>query len=121
MCTKEKNYNVIMEPVCIQCHTTVRPTDYFCFNCGKNLREAPPSVNAQTQAIYYIGSFFLPPMGVFWGIKYLRQKDDISRRIGMICIGLTVVSLLYATVQTMRIVGQINTQINSQLQQFQGL
>lgn len=37
-------------------------------------------------------SVFLPPLGLWPGIRYLKQKDEKSRMIGFIAITLTIVS-----------------------------
>lgn len=111
-------YTVSMEPVCPVCHVTVRPTDFYCYNCGKNLHEKPMSVT--TEYLYYAGSLLLPPLGIFWGLKML-SGDERARRIGIVCIALTVVSTIAATVWTMRLFQGINAQVNQQLQGIGGL
>lgn len=92
-------YTVYMEPTCPKCHVVVRATDFFCFNCGRNLHDAGLSTSIGTQALYYIGSLLLPPIGIFWGIKYLREPNESARRIGIACIVLTVISVIVLCVQ----------------------
>lgn len=101
-----------MEPVCTQCHTTVRPTDFFCYNCGKNLKEKPFSISLTTQLLYYAGSVLLPPFGIIWGLRYLKQTDTVAKRVGLICIVLTIVSLVVMTIWTMKIMSGIIVQLN---------
>lgn len=113
-------YNGNMEPVCPQCHAPVRPTDYFCYNCGKNLKPAPQATNFETLAKYYIGSILLPPLGIIWGVKYLRQGDAKGRIHGFILIGITVLELIYLTIWTVNFINQINAQVNQQLNGLQG-
>jgi len=40
----------------------------------------------------YALSIFLPPLGLWPGIKYARKKDPAARKIGWIAIGLTIAS-----------------------------
>lgn len=109
-----------MEPVCPVCHTVVRSSDYFCFNCGKNLHEKPLPTDRMTELLYYAGSVFLPPLGFWWGFRYLRQDNQAAKRIGMICMVLTVISTLVAVRLTMQVMNGINAQVNQQLQGLQG-
>lgn len=113
-------YNKIMEPKCPVCHTVVRPSDYYCFNCGKNLHEKPLSTSLTTELMYYAGSLLLPPMGIWWGFKYLRQDDPVSKRIGYMCMVITVVATILAVRWTMQIMTGVNAQVNQQLQGIQG-
>jgi predicted nucleic acid-binding Zn ribbon protein len=104
---------------CPVCHTAIRSTDYFCFNCGANLHPKPPSIKIEDQIMLYLGSFFLPPMGVIWGLKYINQKDSKSKTVGWVAFGLTVISILIAVQMTMKIMNSVSSQMN-QLQGIQG-
>jgi len=105
-------------PICTQCHIQVRESDYFCFNCGKNLKPKPLSTSALTQCMYYLGSIFLPPMGFIWGIRYLREKSPVAKVVGIICIALTIIVLIIAVQATVAVMNTVNQQINSQTQNF---
>jgi hypothetical protein len=105
--------NVVFCPVC---HLQVRPTDYFCFNCGKNLRSKPLSTSLNQQIIMYLESFFLPPYGLIIGMRYLKQKDDASKIVGVVAIILTVISILVFIKVTQDLIKTINTKLNTQLQ-----
>jgi len=50
--------------VCPTCHQPVSPEDYFCPNCGKDLKAKPLSVSITTQIGIYLLSIFLPPLGL---------------------------------------------------------
>ena len=106
-----------MDATCPFCHVQVRPADYFCYNCGKNLHPAPPSVTIESQAMLYIGSILLPPLGIYWGWKYIRAQDQKSRIVGFIAVGLTVIALLLAISWTMSLINSVGSQLN----QYQGL
>jgi hypothetical protein len=101
--------------ICPACHTEIRPTDYFCYNCGKNLKPAPPSTSLPSQVTVYLESLFLPPYGIILGIRYLKVPDNKSKIVGVVSIILTIVSIIILTVLTLDFIKTINTQLNSQL------
>lgn len=105
---------------CPACHITVRPTDYYCFNCGKNLHEAPPGTGTEDQIKLYLGSVLLAPMGIVWGLKYLRQEDQKSKIVGIVAMSFSVITLIIATQYVMNAVNTINTQVGKQLQGIEG-
>lgn len=104
-----------IHPACSVCHTEVRDTDYFCFNCGKNLHEKPLSITVMDQVLLYAGSLLLPPMGILWGIKYLKQQDQKSRYVGIVAIAITVIVILWITNYIMNVFTAVNSQVNTQL------
>ena len=104
---------------CPICHLEVKPTDYFCFNCGKNLKPKPLSSSLIQQLVVFLESIFLPPYGIVIGMRYLRQKENKSKVVGVAAIILTIVSLVVFTKITLNLINNINTQVNNQLQQFQ--
>ncbi len=106
--------------LCPGCHVAVRPTDYFCFNCGKNLRAAPPGTTPADQIKLYLGSVFLAPMGIFWGLRYLRVDNGRSKIVGIIAMALSVVTLILVTRYTVNLVNTLNTQVEKQLQGIEG-
>ncbi|SRR5258706_3796632 len=101
---------------CPKCHITVKPTDFFCFNCGSNLRPKPLSTTLSTQLLYYIGSLLLPPLGVIWGIRYLKESNQTAKIVGAICIILTLISLFIGIVLTINTINAVNSQLSKQLQ-----
>jgi len=106
--------------LCPGCHVAVRPTDYFCFNCGKNLHAAPPGTAPADQIKLYLGSVFLAPMGIFWGLRYLREESQKSKIVGIIAMTLSVVTLILVTRYTVNLVNTLNTQVEKQLQGIEG-
>lgn len=109
-----------MEPTCPQCHAVVRATDFFCYNCGKNLKPKPLATTPETLLMYYLGSIFLPPMGIIWGIRYFRQESRASKVHGVILITMTIIELTLLAVWTVNVMNTINTQVNQQLNSLQG-
>ena len=113
--------NDIDKSVCPACHIEVRLTDYFCFNCGKNLRPKPLPTSISSQIILYLKSIVFLPLGIIWGIRYLRQPDRSSKIVGLITIVLTIVIIVIVTRTTVNFIGVLNDQVSSQLQTFPGL
>jgi|SRR3989344_4283662 len=109
-----------VQELCPVCHKVVVKTDYFCPNCGKALRQAPPSVTATAQILLYLGSVFLPPLGLWWGYKYLRRPDQKSKIIGVVATILTIISLIVTTKLSVDFINNVNKQVDSQMQNFQG-
>jgi len=102
-------------PVCPTCHVPLRPTDYFCYNCGANIHPSPPSTSASTQIVLYLKSALLPPLGIFSGLRYLRQSDSKSHYVGITAILITLASIVLAIVLTAKLFNEINRQVNEQM------
>ncbi len=110
-----------MDEVCHVCHVSVKPTDFFCYNCGKNLHAAPLATTPLDQAKLYLGSVFLAPMGIIWGLKYLRAPDQKSKIVGIVAIVLTMITLLVVLKYTVDFMNTINSQMGKGLQGIEGL
>ncbi len=108
-----------MKTECPNCHVNVKPTDYFCYNCGNNLKPTPPSINLVDQIMLYVKSLLLPPFGILWAIKYLKQNDEKSKFVGVVAIVITVISFIFTIVIFNSFVKNLNSQMNSQLDSFQ--
>lgn len=106
---------------CPVCHIAVRPTDFFCFNCGKNLHAPPPGITPADQIKLYLGSVFLTPMGIIWGLRYLREDNQTSKIVGIIAMILSIVTLIVVTQYTVSLVNSINSQLGTQFQGMEGL
>ncbi len=103
---------------CPVCHMEVRSTDYFCFNCGKDLKPKPLSTAFLQQIVIYLESIFLPPYGVVIGLRYLKQKEGKSKVVGVVAVVLTILSIVIFTKLTLDLINNINVQVNKQMQQF---
>ncbi len=106
--------------LCPACHIAVRPTDYFCSNCGKNLHAAPPGTTTTDQIKLYLGSVFLAPMGIFWGLRYLREESQKSKIAGIVAMALSIITFIVAVQYTVNLVNTINSQVGKQLQGIEG-
>lgn len=107
--------------VCPQCKGNIAPVDYFCPACGKKLKEKPLSTTFSKQLSIYLVSFFLPPLGLWPAIKYIRAPDEKSKRIGWIAILLTIISIIITVWLTMNFINSFNRQLNNQLDLYSGM
>jgi len=78
--------------ICPVCHQAVLDTYYFCPNCGHGLKEKPTPVSILTQVGLYVLAIFLPPFGLYPGIKYLKKNFHQAKMVGLITTALTLVS-----------------------------
>lgn len=97
----------------------VRVTDYYCANCGKNLKPAPLLTDTITLIGFFLKVLLLPPLGLWWGLQYLKQKDDKSKIVGVAAMVVTIIELILVVQWTVGIVGTVGSQMNS-LQNIQG-
>jgi len=97
--------------ICRVCHTLIPANAYFCPNCGAPVKEKGPSTDILVQIKIYLISFCIPPVGFWYGYKYLKQGDEASKRVAWIAMILTTVSLvgtIWLTVITLNAVsGQL--------------
>jgi len=70
--------------------------------------------------MYYAGSILLPPLGFWWGIKYLKQSDAAGKRIGIVSMVLTAISFILTSIVAVDYINKITAQVGSQLYNPQG-
>ncbi len=83
--------------LCPVCHQPLQPEFYFCPNCGKSLKEKPPSTSAGAQIGLYLMSIITPllcfiTIGSWHGMKYFKSEDPHAKQIGIISIILMIIS-----------------------------
>ena len=83
-----------IQTICPYCKSTVSADAYFCPTCGKQLKDRPPDTSPLKQTIIYAVSLFLPPFGLWYVWKYLKYNSYESRRVGIIAIILTLISVI---------------------------
>jgi uncharacterized paraquat-inducible protein A len=109
------------QTVCKHCKANVSPTDYFCPNCGKKLRDKPQSTGWLRQLVVYAISFLLPPLGLWPAVRYLKQPDQKSKNIGIAAIVITIVSIVLSVYLAVEMLNSINKELNSQLNGYQNM
>lgn len=75
---------------------------------------------AKQIGIYAI-SILLPPLGLWPGIKYIFQKDEKTKVVGIIAVILTIVSTVVTAWLFMNFLTNATSGINSSLDQYQNL
>jgi len=98
---------------CPSCGTQIATTAYFCSNCGKKIKEPPPSTKIGKQISLYLVSFFFPPFGLIPSLRYLAYDDSKAKLVGLIGLALTLLSIFLAIKVTIDIVNQLNVALNS--------
>jgi len=84
-------------------------------------QEKPLSTSLTKQLLIYLLSVSLPPLGLWPAVRYLRQKDEKAKKIGLVAILLTLVSIavtIWAAAEFIRSLGQ---NFGSQLNMFEDL
>jgi hypothetical protein len=102
---------------CPNCKQNIAAQDFFCPNCGKKLKNKPQSTTVLRQIFVYLLSILLPPLGLWPGIRYLKQKDSKSKIIGLIAIILTIITTTITIWWYIGFIRAFNQQINQQLNQ----
>jgi len=100
------------EIICRFCGSKIERDVYFCSNCGKQLRDKPLSTTLFRKMVAYAVSFFLPPFGLYYAWKYLRAGDYESKKVGVISIILTAISLAITIWLTAGFVNSVYQSIN---------
>ena len=103
---------------CPVCHQPIDSTDYFCRNCGKKIHPTPLSTSFPSQITLYLKSLFLPPIGIIWGFRYLRQADTKSKLVGLFVIILTIIEIIWLIQITTNTINSFTQQINQQSQLY---
>jgi len=93
---------------CSKCQFPITDQFYFCPNCGKSLKLKPSATSILTQIGIYSLSLFLPPLGLWPGIKYISQENEKAKIIGGVAIFLTIVSTTLTILLTMKLVNQFS-------------
>jgi len=101
------------EVTCPSCKSAVPTIAYFCSNCGKQLRDKPPATTLSRQIIVYFVSLFLPPFGFWYAWKYLKRVDYESRKIGIVAVILTIISILVTIWLTEGFINLVSQSFNS--------
>lgn len=107
--------------ICPFCPSLIDAAAFFCPNCGKNVREKPFSTGIWAQIGLYFASVLLPPLFIGWTIKYLKSADQKAKQIGMISLGLTIVTLVAAIWLSIAFVKNITQGVDQQLHLYQNL
>ena len=109
------------QTTCPDCKANISLSDYFCPSYGKKIKEKPLSTTLLKQLSIYFISFFLPPLGIWPAIKYLRQADEKSKKIGLAALFLTIISIVIASWLTTNLINSFNKELGNQLNLYQDI
>jgi len=98
------------ETICPSCKSAAPAFANFCPTCGKQLKA---DTRLAKKIIIYFVSLFLPPFGLWYAVKYLKQGDYESRKIGIISIILTIISTLATIWLSAQILNSISQSFNT--------
>ena len=104
--------------ICPTCHQTVLDKYYFCPNCGRALKEKPMPVPVMTQIGLYALAIFLPPLGLWPGVKYIMKPGQQAKSVGIVVIILTLASTALMTWQIFVLFNSYLSQMSSVLTGF---
>jgi hypothetical protein len=103
---------------CRFCHSPAEEAFFYCPVCGKKLKEPPVSTSVLMQILAYAISIFLPPLGLAYTFKYLRQGQAKARVIGWITLFLTIISCIVTIKLTLDMMSYLTSSINSQIPNY---
>ena len=101
--------------MCPSCHAAIQTGACFCQNCGAALKEKPPPTSVGAQIKIYAVSALLPPFGLIYVWRYLKQPDETSRRIGWVALILTIVMTIATLWLTFVAIDSFNRSVNAAL------
>ena len=118
---KPEQATVSTSKICPLCKYVVQKSWYFCPNCSKKLKMKPLSTSVWRQIGVYLISSLIPPFGIFPAFNYLRQSTWKARTVGIICLLLTVLSIVLMTWYTEVLIKHVETQVDPALGALQNL
>ncbi|MFA6364861.1 MAG: zinc ribbon domain-containing protein [Candidatus Paceibacterota bacterium] len=96
----------IVQKRCLKCNTEVSDDAYFCLHCGESLRDKEIDTSVLKQVRIYLVSFFLAPFGIGYAIKYLKQREEKPKIIGVVALLLTILAILTVVYITQKVFEQ---------------
>lgn len=106
---------------CSVCHHPVESSDYFCRNCGKNLHPMPQRTDWISFFLFCIGSIVIAPLGIVWGIRYLRGTSARSKIFGLVLIILTLGTIAGVSIVLTTTMNRVNEEVSRTLNGMYGV
>jgi hypothetical protein len=98
---------------CPACQFKTESDWFFCPSCAKELKEKVPVISISKQILIYGVSFFLAPLGLGWGLKYIKSTDQKTKKVGIISIVLTVASIILMIMASKNFIDQYSKILNN--------
>jgi len=80
-----------------------------------------PPLSPTKKIMVCLGSVLLPPLGLIWGIRYLRRPHRSDKVVGLVAIVLTIISIVVTTKLTLSLFNRFNEELNQELLMLEGL
>jgi hypothetical protein len=78
--------------ICHGCQRLISINDNFCSVCGQAQKLQEVKISFSNVIVACVVSLFLPPFGLLYVFKYLRQESFQARKVAWLCAGLTLLS-----------------------------
>lgn len=102
-----------MQEFCPHCKSAIPQGVNFCPNCGHQIRE--PKLTTGKKIGLYIFSILVPPFGIIPAIRYLRNSDPSTKKVGTILLVLSILSFAVNLWIGIYFMNTLNATINKQL------
>ena len=103
------------QQLCPVCKFGIIEGYVFCPHCGYKLRDVNFEISVGKQIGIYLLSFFLPPLGLFPGLRLLKNPDDKAKHVGLVAIFLTILASILTIWATVNFLNTLNTSLNQQI------
>jgi len=80
-----------------------------------------PPLSPTKKIMVCLGSVLLPPLGIIWGIKYLKRPHRSDKLVGLAAIILTIISIVATINLTRSLFNRFNEELNQELLMLEGL
>jgi hypothetical protein len=84
----------------------------ICPYCHQPIKSTTLSTSVSTQIFLYLKTVILPPMGFFWGYRYLQQPDNKSRIVGLAAIIITFIEIIWLIQSSISLINAVTLQMN---------
>lgn len=98
---------------CEECGYEMSDEALACPSCGKPQKNKSLSTSLSRQITVYSVSLFLPPFGLWYVYKYLKHKDSEFKKIGIIALILTIISVIGTIWLTRGFMNSVNQAMNT--------
>ena len=105
---------------CPNCHNPIEKAVFYCPICGKKVKEKPVSTGFWPVFGLFTLSVLLPPLNIPLSFKYLRSTDPKAKTFGWVSIALMTSALIIITIWSIKIVNEVNRQVEVEMAKYLG-
>jgi len=74
----------------------------------------PPAMSPVKKLMVCLGSVLFPPMGLIWGVKYLKHPHQSDKVVGLAAIILTIISIAMTAKLTLSLLSRFTSELNQE-------